>query len=207
MKTIIASFFVVSLSLMGEEPKEVSIKSLQKRGELGNQLYYLPNQNVPFSGKAVAKWPDGQMMTKITYKDGKRHGLKAHWYESGQKLSEINYKHGKYHGPLTVWYENGQLRRKGNHVDGKKVGIWNHWYENGQQRDELFYLGGYMVSAMVWKPDGEKCAMTEVKAGNGIMVKYMDDGTDWLRISYKDGEKHGYRLTYKDGERVMRLPP
>ena len=207
MKTIIASFLVVSLPLLGVESKEVSIKSLQKRGEHGNQLYYLPNQDVPFTGKAVAKWPDGQKMTEISYKDGKRHGLKAHWYESGQKLSEINYKHGKYHGPLTMWYENGQLRRKGKHVDGKEVGIWNHWYENGQQRDELFYLGGYMLSATVWKPDGEKCSVTEVKAGNGIMVKYMDDGTDWLRISYKDGEKHGYRLTYKDGERVMRLTP
>ena len=207
MKTIIASFLFVSLSLLGVESKEVSIKSLQKRGEHGNQLYYLPNQDVPFTGKAVAKWPDGQMKTQISYKDGKRHGLKAHWYESGQKLSEINYKYGKHHGPLTVWYENGQWMRSGNHVDGKMVGVWTHWYENGQQRDELFYLGGYMGSAMVWKPDGEKCSMTDVKAGNGIMVKYMDDGTDLLRISYKDGEKHGYRLTYKDGERVMRLTP
>ena len=187
MKTIIASFLVVSLPLLGVESKEVSIKSLQKRGEHGNQLYYLPNQDVPFTGKVVAKWPDGEKMTEISYKDGKRHGLKAHWYKSGQKLSEINYKHGKYHGLLSMWYENGQWRRKGNHVDGKKVGIWTHWYENGQQRDELFYLGGYIVSAIVWKPDGEKCFMTNVKAGNGMMVKYMDDGTDWLRISFKEG--------------------
>ena len=187
MKTIIASFLFVSLSLLGVESKEVSIKSLQKRGEHGNQLYYLPNQDVPFTGKAVAKWPDGQMKTQISYKDGKRHGLKSHWYESGQKLSEINYKYGKHHGPLTVWYENGQWMRSGNHVDGKMVGVWTHWYENGQQRDELFYLGGYMGSAMVWKPDGEKCSMTDVKAGNGIMVKYTDDGKEWLRITYKEG--------------------
>ena len=207
MKKIIVSFLVTSLSLMGTETKLVSIKSLQKRGEDGNQLYYHPNQDVPFTGKAVAKWPNGQKMTEISYKDGKRHGLKAHWYESGQKLSEINYKHGKYHGLLSMWYENGQWRRKGNHVDGRKVGIWTHWYEKGQQRDELFYLGGYIVSAIVWKPDGEKCSMTDVKAGNGMVVKYTDDGTDWLRISYKDGEKHGYRLTYKDGERVMGLTP
>ena len=187
MKTIIAFFLVVSLSLLDLESKEVSIKSLQKRGEDGNQLYYLPSQDVPFTGKAVAKWPDGQKKTEISYKDGKRHGLKAHWYESGQKLSEINYRHGKYHGPLNMWYENGQWRRKGNHVEGKKVGIWTHWYENGQQRDELFYIDGYKESAIVWKPDGEKCFMTNVKAGNGMMVKYMDDGTDWLRISFKEG--------------------
>ncbi len=205
MKKIIASFFVISFSLLDVESKEVSIKSLQKRGEHGNQLYYLPNQDVPFTGQAVAKWPDGKKMTEISYKDGKRHGLKAHWFKSGQKLSEINYKYGKRHGLLSMWYENGQWRRKVNYVDGKKDGIWTNWYENGQQRDELFYLGGYMVSAIVWKPDGEKCSMTDVKAGNGIMVKYMDDGTEWLHISYKEGEKHGYRVTYRDSEQVMRF--
>lgn len=193
MKKIIAFLLVVSLPLWGAESKEVSIKSLQKRGEHGDQLYYLPNQDVPFTGKAVAKWPNGQKMTEISYKDGKRHGLKAHWYESGRKLSEINYKYGKHDGPLSAWYENGQWRRSGNHVDGKMDGVWTHWYESGQQRDELFYLGGYMGSAMVWKPDSEKCSMTEVKAGNGVMLKYMDDGTEWLRITYKDGEMTHWR--------------
>ena len=87
MKVILVSLLVVSFSLWGVEPKEVSIKSLQKRGEHGNQLYYLPNQEVPFTGKAFDYWPDGQMKTEISYKDGKRHGPKTHWYENGQKLS------------------------------------------------------------------------------------------------------------------------
>ena len=187
MKKVIAIFFVTSLSLLGEEPQVVSFDKLQKRGEDGNQLYYLPDHKVPFTGKEVSYWPDGQKKTVISYKDGKRHGLKAHWYQSGQKLSEINYKYGKYDGLLTVWYENGQWRRTGNHLDGKMVGIWTHWYENGQQRDEIFYMGGYMNSAIVWKPNGEQCSMTDVKAGNGMMVKYMEDGTDWLRISFKEG--------------------
>ena len=187
MKKSFVSLFVVSLSLFGTEPKQVSIKALQKRGEVGNQLYYLPNQVVPFTGKAFAYWPDEKIMTEISYKDGKRHGPKTHWYENGQKLSEINYKNGKHDGPLSSWYENGQWRRRGSNMDGRMVGIWTHWYENGQQRDELFYMGGYMGSAIVWKPNGEKCSMTNVRAGNGVMVKYTEDGTQWLRITYKDG--------------------
>ena len=193
MNKILAIFFVTALSLLGEEPQVVSFDKLQKRGEDGNQLYYLPDHNVPFTGKEVSYWPDGQKKTEISYKDGKRHGLKAHWYQSGQKLSEINYKYGKHDGLLTVWYENGQWRRTGNHLDGKMVGIWTHWYENGQQRDEIFYMGGYMNSAIVWKPNGEICSMTDVKAGNGMMVKYTDDGTEWLRITYKDGEMTHWR--------------
>ena len=187
MKKIITFLFAVSLSLLGAEDDQVAIKSLQKRGVAHNQLYYLPNQNMPFTGKAVAKWPNGQKKTEINYKDGKRDGLKAHWYESGQKLSEISYKAGKHDGPLTVWYENGKLRRKGNNMDGKMVGIWTHWYENNQQRDEMFYISGLMESAIVWRPDGEKCSFTDVKAGNGIMVKYTDSGTEWLRLTYKNG--------------------
>ena len=187
MKKIITFLFAVSLSLLGAEDDQVAIKSLQKRGVAHNQLYYLPTQDMPFTGKAVAKWPNGQKKTEINYKDGKRDGLKAHWFESGQKLSEISYKAGKHDGPLTMWYENGKLRRKGNHMDGKMVGIWTHWYENNQQRDEMFYIGGLMESAIVWRPDGEKCSFTDVKAGNGIMVKYTDNGTEWLRLTYKNG--------------------
>tara|TARA_B100001123_G_scaffold344324_1_gene391293 strand:+ start:455 stop:1069 length:615 start_codon:yes stop_codon:yes gene_type:complete len=202
MKKTIASLLFISLSLLGAEPNEVKIKSLQKRGEHGNQLYYLPNQEVPFTGKAVAYYHNGQKMTEISYKDGKQDGLKSHWYESGQKWVERNYKDGKMHGLYIMWHENGQWRRTGNHIDGKMDGIWTHWYENGQQRDQLFYIDGYKESAIAWKPDGEKCFMTNVKAGNGVMVKYTDGGTEWMRITYKDGEKHGYRFTYKDGEPV-----
>ena len=124
MKKVIAIFFVTSLSLLGEEPQMVSFDKLQKRGEDGNQLYYLPDHKVPFTGKEVSYWPDGQKKTEISYKDGKRHGLKAHWYQSGQKLSEINYKYGKHDGLLTVWYENG---------NGEElVTIWTaNWSEFG----------------------------------------------------------------------------
>ena len=66
MKKIITFFFVAFLSLLGAENKQVAVKSLQKRGEVGNQHYYLPNQDAPFTGKAIAKWPNGQKMTEIS---------------------------------------------------------------------------------------------------------------------------------------------
>ena len=108
-------------------------------------------------------------------------------HPNGQKRRESNLKDGKSDGLWTEWYENGQKMKEGNFKDGEPDGLESHWYENGQQRDELFYIDGFKESAIVWKPDGEKCFMTNVKAGNGMMVKYMDDGTDWLRISFKEG--------------------
>ena len=157
-----------------------------------NGVNYLLNQATPYTGRSELFHENGQKKREANFKDGKIDGLVTEWYENGQKR-EINFKDGKIDGLVTNWYENGQKRREGNYKDGKMDGIWTHWYENGQQRDELFYLGGYMGSAMVWKPDGEKCSMTDVKAGNGIMVKYTDDGKEWLRITYKEGEMTHWR--------------
>ena len=43
------------------------------------------------------------------------------------------------------------------------------------------------MSVMVWKPNGEKCPVTNVKDGNGVMVSYKEDGTEFDRVTYKDG--------------------
>ncbi len=188
MKKLIISFLVSPLSLLCAETKDIFIKTLQKRGEVGKELYYLPHQDTPFTGKASIYWQDGQKKTEINYKNGKRNGPKSHWYKNGQKLSEINYKSGKHHGSLVAWNENGQLRRKGNHVDGRMDGIWSNWYKNGMKSNELTYLNGLMGSSIVWTPKGEKCSMTNVKDGNGVMVKYTEDGWPWLRITYKHGK-------------------
>ena len=193
MKKIIVFFLMASIPLLGAEKEEVAIKTLQKRGEAGKQRYYLPHHDTPFTGKAVAYWHGGQKMTEISYKDGKRDGTKAHWYETGEKLSEINYKGGKHHGPLMAWNELGQLRRKGTHVNGQMDGIWRNWYETGQKENEATYIDGLMGTAVVWTPEGERCSETNVEDGNGIMVRYTEDGWPWLRITYRNGKMTGWR--------------
>ena len=45
------------------------------------------------------------------------------------------------------------------------------------------------MSAVHWKPNGEKCPVTNVKDGNGVMVFYNEDGTEEFRYTYKDGLK------------------
>ncbi len=41
--------------------------------------------------------------------------------------------------------------------------------------------------AVVWKPNGEKCPDTNLAYGNGVVVEYDDDGTEWFRLTFKDG--------------------
>ena len=103
-------------------------------------------------------------MWEGTYKDGKVDGLWTHWHESGQSGSKKRFK------------------------DGKQDGLWTEWYENGQKRWEENYRDGKLMSAVHWKQNGEKCPVTNVKEGNGVVVWYKDDGTEALRLTYKDGE-------------------
>ena len=138
---------------------------LQKRGKGDEKLIYAPNEQTPYTGRSKRMFGNGQIRGLYSYKDGKIDGLVTEWYENGQKRGEGNCKDGKKDGPVTEWYENGQKRGEGNCKDGK------------------------LMSCVIWKPNGEKCPVTDLKDGNGITVSYNDHGTEMYRTTYKDGEE------------------
>jgi antitoxin component YwqK of YwqJK toxin-antitoxin module len=189
---------------------------LQKKGEEGDQLYYAPNQQTAYTGWAKRIWDNGQIKALGQINDGKEEGLWTEWYESGNKLTEVNYKDGKMEGVGTLWYENGKKQTESNYKNGKHNGLWKHWFENGQKKGEgnfkdgkpnglatLWYENGQkqretnfkngesmplVWTAFVWKPNGEKCPITNINNGNGVLVDYYEDGTEKNRLTFKDGE-------------------
>ena len=90
-------------------------------------------------------------------------------------------------GRAESFYENGQKELESNYKDGKQDGLSSFWYENGQKMWERNYKDGKLMSAEAWKPNGEKCPVTNVNDGNGVWVLYNDDGTELVRRTYKDG--------------------
>ena len=86
-----------------------------------------------------------------------------------------------------AWYENGQKSSEGNYKNGKAVGLWQVWYESGQKNENNF-KDGKLMSTVVWKPNGEKCPVSNLKDGNGVQVGYKKDGTERYRLTYKDGK-------------------
>jgi antitoxin component YwqK of YwqJK toxin-antitoxin module len=72
--------------------------------------------------------------------------------------------------------------------DGKLHGGDTEWYENGQKACELIYNFGRVMTATSWKDNGEKCSETDVKNGNGLLVKYAKGGAEVYRDVYKNGE-------------------
>ena len=83
--------------------------------------------------------------------------------------------------------KNGQIRRLDQYKDGKKDGLVQVWYQNGQKRSEAKWKDGKFVTFVVWKPNGEKCPVTNVLNGNGVHVLYKEDGTEKERKTYREG--------------------
>ena len=52
-------------------------------------LYYKNFTDVPFTGKIVDYYPNGQLRKKETHKDGKKDGLWVFYGENGQLLSKL----------------------------------------------------------------------------------------------------------------------
>ncbi len=66
--------------------------------------------------------------------------------------------------------DNGQIEGVGQWKDGKSDGLTIWWYPNGQKRSEDIYKDGKLLTAIGWKPNGEKCPHTNVVDGNGVGV-------------------------------------
>jgi antitoxin component YwqK of YwqJK toxin-antitoxin module len=148
MKATLFALFAISFSLLGAEPKVINSDKLQTRVMAGVQLFYIPNQEIPFTGKGFGYWPSGEKRDETNYKDGKLDGLKTSWHKNGQKMSETNFKDGKWNGLFTLFYigplrwRDGQKIMTINYKDGKRDGLPISYNEDGTERGRKTYKDG-----------------------------------------------------------------
>ena len=179
----------------------------------GEELPYAPGKQEPYSGWVKVLYGDGslqkllqlhdgkldgfslelynngQKKTEANWRNGRPNGITKRWYKNGLKKDEVFLKNGIPHGLSTHWYKNGQMRSKGETMAFINDGQNLNWYENGQMHTEVNYKSGKLTSAFVWKPNGEKCPVSNLKDGDGIMISYNEDGTERSRTTFKDGER------------------
>ena len=204
----------------GQKEREQNFKD----GKLMSAEVWKPNgekcpvTNIDKDGNGLLTvwFENGQKAEEQNFKDGKPDGLSTIWYDNGQKKGEGNFKDGKPNGLSTIWYDNGQKEREENWKDGKRDGLWIKWYENRQKEWEVTFKDDKLMSVVAWKPNGEKCPVTNVKDGNGVTGIYYENGQKMSEGNWKDGKLDGlsifynedgtedYRVTYKDGELVPR---
>ena len=97
-----------------------------------NGIKYEINSQIPFTGVSADYYENGQLKSKVTYKDGEEQGLFEAYRENGQLWFKQNYKDGVEHGLFEAYYENGQLWRKQNHKDGVEHGLSYMYEDDGQ---------------------------------------------------------------------------
>ena len=87
--------------------------------EVRNGLFYLPNQQEPYSGENICVYKsNGQYYIQGVIKKGLRYGKQTSWYEDGQKWEEGNYKDDVEDGKWTAWYDSGQILSEKHYKDG-----------------------------------------------------------------------------------------
>ncbi len=150
-------------------------------------LSFFPGQEIPFTGWRKQIRKNGEIRSLEQFKDGKSHGLYRHWWKNGVKSEEKNNRNGMAHGLWKTWYEDGGKQLEQRVRNGKLHGPATRWYRNGQKKNESFYQDGKIISTLVWKPDGEKCKHTHLIDGDGLWVRYQEDGTESWRSKYRNG--------------------
>jgi len=163
----------------------------------------------PFTGVAVAKYPNGKKEGEAAFKDGKMDGLATFWYENGQKEEEATWKDGKSHGLLTGWYENGQKEIESTHKDGKEDGLYTSWYEDGQKEDEVTWKDGKLDGLVTrWHPNGQKKEETTYKDGksDGPSTNWWDNGQKEIESTWKADELISLKEWDKDGNLIKETP-
>ena len=68
-------------------------------------------------------------------------------------------------------------------------GVVVSYLSDGQKESERTYKDGKLMTIVVWKPNGEKCPVTNFVDGNGVVVVYNEDGTERVRLTYQDGKR------------------
>jgi len=154
---IIISFLIPALSF-----GQVKLGNLAEK----NGLSYEKGTTLPFTGKAFAYFPSGDIQTIIEYKDGlpngeikswykkdikkvegfvdkgKKTGVWKLYYESGNLKKQSTFKDDSENGEEIFWFENGKLEKKGSYINGKLNGKYEWYFENAQKKQEGFFVNG-----------------------------------------------------------------
>jgi len=154
MKKLLAAMFVALLMVGCGGPVLVEKQTLdkiiaeaidwdlQERGKKGEELWYAPNQQKPYTGWAKEMYDNGQIRGLAQYKDGKADDLATMWYKNGQKSLETTNKDGKLM-TVVAWKPNGEKCPHTNFVDRTGVVVW--YNEDGTEKYRRTYKDGKKV--------------------------------------------------------------
>ena len=145
MKKILCSTILATMMFMSVGSYAQNVYTNEQVKPCGNELVCTLNGKL-LTGIVKSFYPNGNLWSETTYKDGKPDGWRKEYYENGNLQFETTFKDGKQEGLSKGYYPNGNLEGEGTFKDGKPEGLWKEYYENGNLKDEITFKDG--------KPEG-----------------------------------------------------
>ena len=160
---------------------------LQKRGKKGDELYYAPNLQAPYTGWAKTTYENGKVEFLKHYGKGKLDGLSTMWCKNGRRESLQTYRDGLH----MKWHPSGKEKLREFYRNGQRDGPRVSWYENGQKEWEDHYQRGNLHGTSIeWYPNGKVEERLSYRDGkpDGTWIYFNPDGSERHRESYEMGE-------------------
>ena len=149
---------------------------------------------------ALEFYANGDVYSKIEFKDGERNGLETNYYWNKQKSVEATYTDNALNGPYTKYHSNGQISQQGQSVDGYFDGMWKTFYLDGTLEKELEYDEGDLTGLYkVFDTDGKPHYEFEYRRGEILSYKYFDKAGEILTENRKKGGKFYFKGYYANG--------
>lgn len=157
--------FILILGLLSAQcgSESVTIKANDTALHLDNGVLY--HQEAMFNGVLVSYFENGNLKSRVPYKNGRKNGREEQWYANGNQAIERFYEQGVKVDIHQGWYTNGQQQFE-YHFDqeGRYHGLHKEWYQTGQLAKNFNFTNGKEDGHQrLWKPDGSIKANFKVR--------------------------------------------
>lgn len=165
-----------------------------------NGLQYLRTDEYPYSGYYIQEDENKKIRSLRYFKEGLLDGPIVSWRANGLRFHQGSYVKGKKHGLFEFWSDLNVKNLEQNFNDGNLNGLSIRWYKNGSKSSEQIFQNGKILTAIGWKPNGERCPSTRVVNGVGVLVLYDDFGTESNREEFDENLKSHSVERYANGK-------
>ena len=175
--------------------------------ENGDVYYQYWVQDSLISEYADLHYPNGQLIEKISYKEGKKNGKFTGYYESGQTKYIRTYKDDNLEGKYADYTESGQILLKQSYVNDLLDGASKEWYLNGKVKVKTSYTAGKLNGGfMSYDSLGRKETKGEYEMGlkTGDWLTWYPSGKKKERLSYFSGKANGMYSLWDEEGRIIK---
>jgi len=151
------------------------------------------------------------LLSKATYKNGKKNGVEVHYcgYKGKKRYvcKKVNWINDKREGKITEWYSNGRKSSQYNYVDDKRDGEAYQWHENGKLYKKMkFYKGKeYGISRRYYEDGTLEYTVPMIDGVPNGKAKYYNENGSLYSISYwVDGVEKSSKLSASEKAKMVK---